>query len=805
MFRNYLKIALRTSWRNKGFSGINISGLAIGMATCLLITLYVLNELSYDRYNKMADRIVRVVFRGTVQGGELREANVMAPVAGAMKRDFPEVLDATRIRSYGTPAITYKEKTLREDKLAFVDPNFFRLFTLPLLQGDTKTALQQPNSVVITRTVAQKYFGQENPLGKVIFLKEQNASLKVTGLIDEVPANSHFHFGLFASMTSLPEATALNWMSSNFYTYLLLPEGYNYKQLQSKLPQLVDKYIGPQMEGAMGLTLAQYRQQGNQLGFYLQPLAAIHLQAGLTGDMEPYGDIRYVYIFSAVAVFMLLIACINFMNLSTAAASKRAKEVGIRKVMGSLRGQLVGQFLAESLLLTTVALLLAIALVYWALPVFNHLAGVDLQAQLTAHPWVWAELLLFGLLTGLFAGSYPAFFLSAFKPIAVLKSKFSSGGNKGLRNGLVVFQFFISISLMVGTAVVYRQLYYIQHKKLGYEKEQVVVVQNTWMLGPNQGAFRNELLRDPRIASVAASDYLPAGPSNNNNFFVFADSNTAQLIKSLRYEVDENYLPTLGMQVASGRNFSAQFPTDSTGVIVNETAARMFGWNRQALGHTISHKENDGTVHTYHVVGVVKDFHFRSLHELISPLVMTLGKGEGSMIVKCGSADVAGLLGSMGNKWASFGPEGPFSYSFLDERFQDTYKAEVVIGRILGIFAGLTIFVACLGLFGLATFTAEQRTKEIGIRKVLGASVPGIVSMLSKDFLKLVLVAFVAAAPVAWMVMNRWLQDFAYRTRISWWLFGLAALVASLLTFFTISFQSIRAANADPVDSLRNE
>ena len=555
----------------------------------------------------------------------------------------------------------------------------------------------------------------------------------------------------------------------------------------------------------MGITLAQYRQQGNQLGFELQPLTDIHLQAGLTGDMEPYGDIRYLYIFTAVALFMLLIACINFMNLSTAAASKRAREVGVRKVLGSLRSQLVGQFLAESLLLTCVALLLAVALVQWALPWFNRLAGADLSARLAANPWVWMGLLLFGLLTGLLAGSYPAFFLSAFKPIAVLKNRFSSGGNKTLRNGLVVFQFFISISLMVGTAVVYRQLYYIQHKKLGYEKEQVVVLENTWMLGNNQGAFRNALMQDPRVVSITASGYLPAGPSSNNNFFVYADNNTTALIKSLRYEIDESYLPTLGMQLASGRNFSPSFPTDSSGVIVNETAARIFGWNSQALGRTLSHKENDGTLHTYHVTGVVKDFHFRSLHELISPLVMTLGKDHGTMIVKASSADVAALLSSMETKWARLRPDGPLSYSFLDDRFQDMYKAEGVIGRILGVFAGLTIFVACLGLFGLATFTAEQRTKEIGIRKVLGASVPGIVSMLSKDFLKLVLVAFVVAAPVAWFVMNRWLQDFAYRIRISWWLFAIAALLATVITLITIGFQSVKAATANPVRSLRSE
>jgi len=806
MFKNYFKIALRNLRRNKAFTAINIAGLALGIAACLLIVLFVQHQLSFDRYNKKADRIVRVVLKGKMQVGEIKESHVMPPVAATLKKDFPEIEEATRIRAYGTPRITYNNKTFKEDGIAFVDSNFFHVFTIPLIKGDPNTALINPNTVVISKAVAKRYFGDEDPIGKVVQFKDSKAAATVTGLFDEIPANSHFHFGLLISMSSFPEAKDPSWLTSSYYTYLVLPEHYDYKKLEAKLPQEIDKYIGPQLQKGIGLTLEQFRKNGNSIGLYLQPLTDIHLHSDFTGDMEPYGDIRNVYIFSAIAIFMLLIACINFMNLSTAGASKRAKEVGVRKVMGSVKGQLVGQFLLESLLLTVVALMIALALVRIALPFFNDLTGQRLDLHLTSNPWILPGLTLFGLLTGLLAGSYPAFFLSSFNPITVLKGKLTSGKKTaGLRSGLVVFQFFISISLMVGTMVVYRQLSYIRHKDLGYSKEQVLIVQETWWLGKNKDAFRQLLLQDPRIVSVSASGYLPAGPSNNNNFFAYSDGNDNQMIKNLRYDVDESYIPTLGMSMASGRNFSKDYVSDSNAVIVNESAARAYGWNGSPLGHTITHAENDGVKTTYHVIGVVKDFHFRSLHEQITPLLMTLGQDWNNFIVKTRTKDIAGLLTTMGRHWAEMTTESAFSYSFLDQRFDNTYKADKNTGLILGIFAGLTIFVACLGLFGLAAFTAAQRTKEIGIRKVLGADVTGLVTLLSKDFLKLVGLAFLIAAPFTWWVMTRWLRDFAYRSPISWWIFPAAAILALLVALVTISSQAIRTALANPVKSLRAE
>lgn len=807
MIRNFLLVAFRNLRRNKAFSAINIVGLAIGIATCLLILLFVGHELSYDRYNDKANRIVRVTFQANMPGGMIKEADVMPPVGPTLKKDFPEVLEATRIRTYGTPRLSNGRQIFREDRFAFVDSSFFRVFTIPLLRGDTATALTQPNTIVITKAVARKYFGSEDALGKTMVFKDDNlAPMKVTGIIDEMPENSHFHFGLLASMAGLPEANDPSWMNSNFFTYLLLPKQYDYKKLEARLPDELDKYAGQQFQKGLGITLGDYRKAGNSIDLLLQPLTDIHLHSNLTGEVEPNGDIRYVYIFGAIAVFILLIACINFMNLSTAGASKRAREVGIRKVLGSMKGQLLGQFLAESLLLTAVAMILAVALVYWTLPLFNGLIGQTVNIHWRSMPWLLPALIGFGLFTGILAGSYPAFFLSSFSPVAVLKGRLTSGkGGASLRSGLVVFQFFISISLIVGTVVVYRQLSYIRHERLGYDRDNVLVIQEVYWLGKNVDAFRQELLNDPRVASVSLSGYLPAGQSYGNNYMVNPDGNASKLIKTVLYQVDDSYISTLGMQLAAGRNFSKAFGTDSSAVIVNETAARVFGWGQNALGHTLANTENDGTRKVYRVVGVVKDFHFRSFHERITPLVMELGGDYSNMIVRTRTSDYTGLFAKMKRYWADAKAEAPFSYSFLDERFNDSIKAEQTIGRILGIFAGLTIFVACLGLFGLATFTAEQRTKEIGIRKVLGADTHTIVALLSGDFLRLVGLAFLIATPIAWLGMNHWLQDYPYRITIGWQVFAFAAGLTLVITLLTISLRAVKAALANPVDSLRSE
>lgn len=807
MLSNYLKIISRNLWRNKTFTSINIAGLAIGMATCILILLFIQHELSFDRFHKKADRIYRVTFSGNVQGQIMQESSVMPPVAQALKNDYPEIETSTRLREMGKPAITCQNNTFKGDKAAYIDANFFEVFTLPLLQGDPNTVLQQPNTVVLTKRIAKKYFGDGDPIGKVLSIENIATPCTVTGIIKEIPSNSHFRMEIFVAMAGLPEAQLPTWMTSNFFTYIVLKEGQDDQQLAAKLPLTIDKYLGPQMPEAMGMTLQEFRNQGNNLGLSLQPLTDIHFGAGFQYEMEPTGNIQYVYMFSAIALFVLLIACINFMNLATAAAAKRAQEVGIRKVMGSTKAALVQQFIAESMLLTGLSLLVALGLVYLAMPFFKAFVDLPLSLHPMDNNWLLPGIIAVGLITGILSGVYPAFFLSAFEPIAVLKGKFVQGKNKfGLRSGLVVFQFGISILLTISTLVVYQQLSFIQNKQLGYQKEQVVVLPNIGQLGNNWPVFKQQLEQDTRVQSVSNSGYLPAGDSFGNNFFVAPEENDKQMTKTLRYDVDEKYLATLGMKLVSGRNFSSEYGSDSTSIILNETAAKALGWEQEALGHTVHYTQKSGQSVRYQVIGVVKDFHFRSLHEAITPLVMVWNKSNnGNLIVKANARDISGLLTNAKANWESLSPSEPFTYSFLEERFEQTYKSEQKTGLMLAIFAGLTIFVACLGLFGLAMFTTMQRAKEIGVRKVLGASATSVVALLSIDFLKLVFLGLVIAAPVAYYCMNLWLSDFAYHIDMQWWIFATAGLVAVVVAFLTVAGQAMKAAVKNPVDALKSE
>lgn len=804
MLKSYLKIAWRNLLKNKVFSFINISGLAIGISACFIILLFIQDELSYDRFNEKADRIVRVVFKSSVNGGKINEPFVMPPVAQTMKNDYPEVEEATRIRTYGNPKVSYGDKTFQNGSFAYVDSDFFKVFTIPLLRGDASTALQQPNRIVITEETAKKYFGNEDPIGKVLKFYNGTSLYTVTGVIDKIPANAHFHFDMLGSMSSMQEAREQNWMVSNYFTYLVLSKGYDYKKLEAKLPAMVEKYIGPQIVSEMGMSLSQFRTKGNELGFSLEPLTDIHLHSDGHSEMEPGGNVQYLYVFGVVAIFMLLIACVNFVNLSTASASKRAKEVGVRKVMGSLRRDLIWQFLLESLMVTVIALILSIILAQLALPVFNDLAGKNLVLGFNAKTIL--SLLALTFLVGLLAGTYPAFFLSSFKPVVVLKSRLLQGKMSViLRKGLVVFQFLISVGLMIGTITVYQQLKYIQNKQLGYDKDQLLVLNNSWALGKNEQVFKEQLLKDARVLNVTTSAYKPVGPSYSNNTMIYPDGKDNLVTRMLRYDIDEQYIPTMGMHILAGRNFAKTFSTDSTGIIINEAAANAFGWGKDAVGHVVTYANYNGKQKKeFTVIGVVKNFNFRSLHEAITPLVMVL-QPQWGLIIKVKGRDVSGLLAAMKKQWAKFNTDEPFDYVFMDELYSKTYIVEQKTGRILNIFAALTICVACLGLFGLSTFTAEQRAREIGIRKVLGASVGQITNMLSREFIKLVLFACVIAFPLSYWIMHQWLEEFAYRVPISWWAFLIAAFVAISIALATVSFQAMKAALMNPVKSLKME
>lgn len=804
MFKTHLKIAWRSILKNKVMFGINTIGLAIGIASCLFIMLFVFDELSYDRFHERANETVRVVFRAKINNEEIKEAVVMAPVAETLKNEFPEVLDATRIRNRGIQKITLDNQNTQKGNFAFVDPNFFEVFSFPIIEGNKVSPLEEPYTMVITRKEAVRYFGSvKTAIGKQINLQGQEQSHTVTAVMENVPKNSHFHFDLFASMITHEPSKSTSWTDSGFHTYLVLKKGYDPVLLQSKLPKVLERHMGPQLQQEMGVSYDQFTKE-NQLGLFLQSLTAIHLNSdfSVASQIEQGGNSQNIYIFSAVGIFMLLIACINFMNLSTVTAAKRAKEVGIKKVLGSEKKQLIAQFLTEALLATIIAMVFAGIFLTLSLPFFNHLSGKELQIAYLLQPSI---IILFSILTlviSFVAGGYPAFFLASFQPITALKSKFYSTGNsKGIRSALVIFQFVIATGLIFSILIINQQMSFIQNKDLGYDKDQILVVRDTRTLGNNEAAYATDIAKDSRILNLSRSPHVPAGPSDTNMSGVFL--NNEFMRRMFVYHIDENYLPTMGMELVAGRNFSRDFGADSTNVIINQSAAKALGFQNNALGQ-LFHLDTPGKRKAVTIIGVVKDFHYRSMHRPIEPLFMRYNP-SGGLIVRANVTQMAGLIRTMETKWNKIEPEEPFQYSLLDEAYQQTYAAEQKMGTALNIFALLTIFVACLGLFGLVTFTAQQRFKEIGIRKVLGSSVSEVMGMLSKDFLKLILFSFLIAFPLGTYVMGNWLESFAYRIQITWPLYIFAAVITLGIAFITISWKSYRAASMAPVKSLQTE
>lgn len=805
MLRNYFSVAIRNLWKNKAFSAINVLGLAIGLATSLLIILYVLDELSYDRFHAAAERTYRVDADIKFGGTHYVIATAPAPLGPAVKNDLPEIEQETRFRKYDGWLVRKGSQNIREEKVIFADSTLFRVFSLPLLAGDQATALREPRTVVITEKTALKYFNTTDAVGRDLMIND-SVPYKVTGVLKPFPGQTQVDFDFFASLSGAAESRNDNWLSNNFNTYVVLRKGVDPKKLEAKLGQATAKYIAPQLLSMMNASQEDLARDGNYIRYTLMPLTAVHLHSNKSAELSPNSSIQYVYIFSAIALFILLIACVNFMNLSTARSANRAREVGIRKVMGSQRGQLVAQFLTESLLVSAVAMLLALGIAWLMLPFFNDVAGKHIALGLFSRPWLGVILLGLVLLVGLLAGSYPAFFLSAFRPLLVLKGTIASGfRNSMLRNGLVVFQFSISIILMVGTMVIYNQLRFIRNKQLGFNRDQVLVLQNTVALGTQAKAFRQEVLDLNGVQAGTMTSYLPTGNSRNDGpLFLTPVPDPKKAVTMQMWSVDDQYIPAMGMQMKTGRNFSAAFATDSQAVVINEAAARLIGL-KDPLNHKIydwqdtERKSGD----SYTIIGVVKDFNFNSLREQVTPLALFLREDRGSMAFKVRSSDIPALVAQVEEKWKTMVPNQPFSYSFMDDDFNNLYQSESRMGKISLSFAILAIFIASLGLFGLAAYAAEQRTREIGIRKVLGATMTNIVHLLSKDFLKLVMIAILFAFPLGWWAMHRWLLDFAYRISIGWEVFAAAGFMAVAIALVTISFQAIRAAMANPVNSLR--
>jgi putative ABC transport system permease protein len=804
MFKNYFKIAVRNLRKNIGFSFINIFGLAIGIACSLLIFLFVKDELSYDTFHKDSDNIYRIV-KDFINddGSRIPDATTPAALSPAIQKEMPEVASITRVRPNwgGSYVIKSGSKKITEEKLYGVDSSFFDVFTFPFVYGDKKTAFKDVNSIVLTQSAAKKFFGNENPIGKVLEV-DAFGPMMVSGVLKDVPANAHFHFDYLVSFRKQPGTPSQdnNWQGYNDYTYVRTKPGTNISNVVKKIQAINDRNV----EKSFSI-------------FYVQPIKDIHLTSNLKWELEPNGDKQYVFIFVIIGLFIIIIAGINYINLATAKASVRAKEIGIRKAAGALRTSLIKQFLVESVITCLIASLFAIGFAQILLPFVNEITAkqLNLFGDTTLLLYLFAGTFLLGVI----AGFFPALYLSSFKPVAVLKGfKLNEKGALNLRKILVVVQFTISIVLIVGVLVISQQMQYIMSAKLGLNTDKVVTVGNVGFLSPSdRNVFKNELEQLPGVKAVAASNGMLPGRFSTTRVNVKGSKNEQQVnFISVSY----NYLDVLNISIKEGRGFSSQFQGDTLtngipggpleqtigSVILNETAVRDLGITPPAIGKQLLWSEDGDTSYYLNIVGIAKDFHFTSLRNEIKPFAFMVNPGaRGTFIVKLDGKNIAGTLTQIESKWKQFQTDRAFDYSFLDETFAKLYQAESRFQKVFVTLVILGILIACLGLLGLATFAAQQRVKEIGIRKVLGASVTSVVTLLSKDFLKLVAVSFLIASPIAWYAVNQWLQDFAYRIDVRWWVFPLAGVIAILIALLTVSFQAIKAAIANPVKSLRTE
>ena len=800
MWRNYIKIAMRNLIRHKGYSFINVAGLAVGMACCILIMVYVKDELSYDHAYGKGDRIFRVTREFFNLDGKtnLKLGFVAPQVATLLRTDFPDLKVTQFTRDYES-RFEYNRQVFIEDQFFWADEHAFELFDFELLEGNGPTMLKEPNSLVLTESAARKYFGNENALGKTI-VYGGDMNMKVSGVLRDLPANTHFHFTILGSFstlhTLLPKGSLENWGSNNYLTYLLLPPDRSAKALEEQLVGFIDKHFPLHGHG--------FKTPHDMTLLHLQPLYDIHLYSHLDGEVEPNGDIMYVYIFSIIAVFILLIACVNFMNLSTAKAADRGKEVGIRKVAGAVRADLIRQFLYETLVIAFLASVAAIGLVELTLPKFSAFSGKELSLNLFNDYIILSGVFLIALVTGVLAGSYPAFYLSAFQPVAVLKNTMRGSRHSRLRSTLVILQFAISIALIAGIGVIQNQITYCRTASLGFDKEHVV-----FLPAPQDVRLediRTQLLENSGVISVSGASRVPSGR--------LLDASTTGIewkgeMKQIDFRIatvraDEHYIPTYGIELAAGRNFSKEFSTDDTAaVIFSETAVQAIGWqsNEDAIGKRVE----TATRHA-RVIGVVKDFHFESMREKISPIIFWMDpRAYGRISVRVRPENIAGTIDFLKKKWNGYRPDIPFTYQFIDENFDKLYRSEEKLSTLLEYFSALAVFIACLGLLGLAAFMAERRTKEIGIRKVLGASITGIIVLFSKEFGILVIAANIVAWPLTYWLMHRWLNNFAYRIDMDVWTFVLSGAAALAISLATVSYQAIKAATANPADALKYE
>ncbi|MCY1719262.1 ABC transporter permease [Prolixibacteraceae bacterium Z1-6] len=804
MIKYFVKTAFRNLLRHRFYSTINILGLAIGITACILIMLFVQFELSYDKFHEKSERIYRVNLFSVRDDNTNRWPGSSPPLRNTIQDEIPEVEEAVRVSQYWQPVMHYKDKVFNETKWCFADDNFFKIFSASFIYGDPNTALVEPYTVVLTESTAKRYFGNENPLGKTLSRK-YNYDWTVTGVIQDFPENSHLKPDFLGSIKSRPSNNSLNWLNNILYTYVLLKEGAFNSEVDSKLEDVVKKHVGPFMTQERGESLEEFAAKGNQYKYYTQPLTDIHLNTEVIAGPELSVNTSYLIIFSLIAVFILIIACINYMNMSTARSANRAKEVGLKKSLGSNRNKLVLQFLSESVFVTLIALVLAIVLIKLLLPAFNNLMDKQLVFSSVSNLYTIPLLLIFGIVVGVVAGSYPAFFLASFNPLTVINGIHKSEGSHGnLRSGLVVFQLIVTIILFSGTFFISKQLNFLQKHELGFNKENLVIIKNAAYLWTKKPSFKSELLEQPGILEVSNSVDIPGRSKYNSTFFHELPSE-ARLLSQLW--IDEDFLKAYEIKLLQGRFFEKGNPSNANSIVLSEKALKDLNI-KEPIGKKLYKKQKSEET-TFTIIGIIKDFHLNSLHQEIWPLVLfdddDAIKSAGAFFSVRIAGDIQQNLKNIEQTWNKYADGQPLDYVFFDEDFGRLYVADVQTRKIVSIFSVLAIFIACLGLLALAAFVAEQRTKEIGIRKVNGARIGQILYSLNQNFIKWVVIAFVIATPIAYYAMNKWLENFAYKTSLSWWIFAVAGLLALGIALLTVSWQSWRAATRNPVEALRYE
>ena len=815
MFINHTVTSFRNIIRQKGYTLINILGLAIGMASCILILIWVQDELSFDRHFPNAKNIYRVAVKGIVGEQEMNGAQTSSLMAATLVNEYPEVLSATRMQHTPNMLIRYEDRTFNENNFMWVDSNFFDIFQIPLVYGNQKTALKDDHTVVMTMTSAGKFFDDPSQaIGKIVTY-EDGTPYRVSGIVEDPHANSHFHYGMMSPLSSWEWNWEQFWLNNFMYTYITIHEQADPKELENKLPEVVKKYVAPHIRRATNMSLEEFYESGGGIEFYLQPITDIHLHSHIDGEIEPNSDIKYVYIFSLTALFILVIACINFMNLSTSRSVGRSKEVGMRKVLGSTRSRLIFQFITESVIMCLTAAIISVILIQLALPVFNSISGKGISIGYFRNWYIIPGIVLFAVIVGLLSGSYPAFLLASFQPVTVLKGTLTSG-TRGLllRNILVVLQFTISVTLIICTSIMFKQLHYIQNKRLGFQKENIVVIKRGWAIGQKPDgtlietppgetvidAFKNDLLNNPHVQSVTGSTHLPGHEVPNA---IFHPKNAPEEHHPINYcWTDYDFKKTYDLELMEGMWFSRDMSRIWEKVIINDAAAKALGYEPPYVGKTI------GIVggHTINVIGVVKDYHYESLHKPINPLIIAFQNMDRTYIsVRISPVNINETIKYIEDTWHEYIPYKPFEYYFFDENYQNLYNTEKRIGKLFTAFSILAIFIACLGLFGLAAFTTERRTKEIGIRKAIGASSSAIIMLLIKEFIKWVAIANIIAWPVAYFTMSSWLNNYSYRTAINLLPFIIAGMLSLTIASLTVGFHSLKASLANPADTLHYE